>query len=151
MGDSFYGRGLRFECQRCSGCCRHDPGFVHLSESDLARLIAWSGLARESFIKAYCRWVPRGDGQETLCLLEKPGYDCVLWDGGCVAYEQRPLQCSTYPFWPSLLCDEDWWDANARDCPGIGKGPLHPLEEIDACLEARRREPYIKRPAQERE
>ena len=151
MDDVFYRNGLRFQCAQCSACCRHDPGFVYLSERDLAALMAWSGLDREGFITRYCRWVSRGDGQEVLCLLEKPGYDCILWDGGCVAYESRPLQCSTYPFWPSLLADRDWWEANARECPGVNAGPLHGFEEIEACLEARRREPYIRRPEKPRD
>lgn len=146
MSDScFYRNGLHFECQRCSGCCRHDPGFVYLSEQDLVRLLDWSAMERDAFISSYCRWVPRGDGQEYLCLLEKPGYDCILWDNGCIAYESRPYQCSSYPFWQSLLTDEDWWDANAQDCPGIGKGRLYSREEIEERLEKRRKEPYIHR------
>lgn len=143
--DSFYTGGLRFECRRCSACCRHDPGFVYLSERDLERLLAWSGLVRDVFIATYCRWVFRGSDEEYLCLLEKPGYDCILWDNGCIAYDARPLQCSTYPFWPSLLRDRDWWEANARDCPGIDTGRLYTAEEIDYRLEQRRQEPYIRR------
>ncbi len=38
MEEVFYGRGLRFECTRCSRCCRHNPGYVFLSPVDLARL-----------------------------------------------------------------------------------------------------------------
>lgn len=143
--DSFYKDGLRFECKRCSACCRHDPGFVYLSENDLERLTAWSALGRDEFIGKYCRWVSRGSNEEYLCLLEKPGYDCILWDNGCIAYDARPLQCSSYPFWSSLLRDEDWWEANARDCPGINSGRLYTAEEIERHLERRRREPYVRR------
>jgi hypothetical protein len=89
----------------------------------------------------------RSDGNEYLCLLEKANYDCILWDGGCIAYEHRPLQCSSYPFWPSLLTDEDWWEANARDCPGVNRGELHDRTEIEAHLTRRRSEPYIRRKA----
>jgi uncharacterized protein len=145
MSDEFYRDGLRFACQRCSGCCRFDPGIVNLSEQDLKRLLAWSGLTRDAFIAQYCRWVPKSDGFEYLCLLEKPNYDCILWDGGCIAYEARPFQCSSYPFWPSLLSDEDWWEANAQDCPGVNVGELHGKDEIKAYLTRRRAEPYIRR------
>jgi Fe-S-cluster containining protein len=145
MDEPFYSNGLRFSCQRCSGCCRHDPGFVNLSEEDLGRLIQWAKMGREEFISIYCRWADRGDGYEYLCLKEKKNYDCILWDGGCIAYEARPFQCSSYPFWPSLLRDEDWWDANARDCPGIGKGDLHRIGEIETALAKRKAEPYIRR------
>ena len=31
--------------------------------------------------------------------------------GQCSIYDVRPVQCSTYPFWPSLLASkEDWED-----------------------------------------
>lgn len=147
MSKPFYAAGLRFSCQRCSSCCRFDPGYVNLSEKDVASLMDWSGLDRPSFIARYCRWVQKSDGFEYLCLLEKPGYDCILWDNGCIAYMARPFQCSSYPFWPSLLSDEDWWEANGRDCPGVNQGTLHGREEIEAYLTRRKAEPYIRRKA----
>ncbi len=57
--EPFYKDGLCFTCQRCSSCCRFDPGFVNLSETDLEKLLKWSNLDRESFIAAWCRWVPK--------------------------------------------------------------------------------------------
>ena len=147
MPESFYSKGLCFSCQRCSACCRYDPGIVHVSEKDLASLMAWSGLDRDSFIDTYCRWLPQADGFAYLCLREKPNYDCILWDNGYIGYSNRPYQCSSYPFWPSLLADEDWWEANGRDCPGVNQGERHSKEEIEACLTRRRQEPYIRRKA----
>jgi len=145
MHDSFYKNGLHFSCTGCSACCRHDPGFVYLSENDLERLLEWARLPREVFIRVYCRWVPRGDGFEYLCLREKSNFDCILWDIGCIAYESRPLQCSAYPFWPSTLMDEDWWNASAETCPGMNNGRLYTYEEITAFLDQRAAEPYIRR------
>lgn len=145
MSDPFYKDGLQFSCKRCSSCCRFDPGIVNLSEQDLERLLRWSGLDRDRFLATYCRWVAKGDGYEYLCLLEKANFDCILWDNGCTAYESRPFQCSSYPFWTSLLADEDWWDANAQDCPGVNSGALHDRAEIESFLTRRRAEPYIRR------
>lgn len=146
MSSPFYADGLRFSCKRCSACCRHDPGFVHISEQDLEKLCKWSSMSRDAFIQKYCRWVDRTDGYEYLCLLEKNNFDCILWDNGCIAYESRPFQCSSYPFWPSLLIDEDWWEANACDCPGVNNGPVHNREEIETFLARRRVEPFIRKP-----
>ncbi|HKL85035.1 MAG TPA: YkgJ family cysteine cluster protein [Treponemataceae bacterium] len=145
MNEPFYSNGLRFTCQRCSACCRFDPGFVNISEQDLTRLCTWSGMTREVFIETYCRWVNRFDGYEYLYLLEKDNCDCILWDQGCIAYEYRPLQCSSYPFWPSTMMDKDYWDAYAQTCPGINTGSLHSMEEIEGHLTRRRSEPYIRR------
>lgn len=154
-GEFFYNsdgrkeRGLRFECRRCSACCRYDPGTVSLSENDLLRLMDWSGLGRDAFIEKYCRWVemPSGNGfpVERLCLREKPGYDCILWDNGCTAYEARPLQCSSFPFWEYLVEDGDLWNSQAAGCPGMNRGKLHSPEEIRGWLEKRKREPFIEK------
>jgi Fe-S-cluster containining protein len=147
MNETFYKDGLCFSCQRCSSCCRFDPGFVNLSEQDLEKLQKWATMDRENCISSWCRWVSKGDGFEYLCLKEKSNFDCILWDNGCMAYELRPLQCSSYPFWSSLLSDIDWWEANGRDCPGINKGKRHELAEIEGHLTARKSQPYIRRKA----
>jgi Fe-S-cluster containining protein len=107
---------------------------VYLSESDLTKLCHWSLLEREAFINTYCRWVPYFDETEILALKEKPGYDCILWDNGCVAYDVRPVQCMTYPFWDSLLAARDSWDAEALECPGINQGELRSFAEIEQNL-----------------
>jgi Fe-S-cluster containining protein len=69
----------------------------------------------------------------------RSSYDCVFWgEGGCGVYEDRPIQCSTYPFWPSIMESEAAWRDEARWCPGIGRGELRPRSHIEACLSARR-------------
>lgn len=156
--DFFYNdrkeKGLRFECRRCSACCRYDPGTVSLSENDLSKLIVWSGLERDDFIEKYCRWVEIsrcGDvAEERLCLKEKPGYDCILWDKGCTAYDARPLQCSSFPFWDYLVKDERLWENQAGECPGINQGQIHSHEEILSWLKKREQEPFIARPVEKR-
>ena len=132
----FYKNGLNFSCQRCSHCCRHEPGYVYLSESDLARLCDLFNLSSRDFILKFCRWVPYYDGQEVLCLLEKENYDCVLWDGECTAYGARPIQCSTYPFWPFLLKSRTAWEAESRECPGINGGEYVSGGHIEKCLKS---------------
>jgi hypothetical protein len=74
-----------------------------------------------------------------LSLAEKKNYDCVFWDqGGCAVYEDRPVQCSTFPFWSSILVSRESWLEAARDCPGIGKGELRAREYIEELLWRRR-------------
>lgn len=145
MNEKIYKNGLHFSCIGCSACCRHDPGFVYLSNIDLTRLARWAGMNSDDFMQAYCRWVARNDGYEYLCLREKKNCDCILWKDGCIAYEARPLQCSSYPFWASNLMDEDWWNACAETCPGMNQGQLHSADEISAILNQRTAEPYIRR------
>lgn len=130
----FYDNGLKFECNRCSECCRLSPGFVYLSFSDLTKLCVWFKLSRKEFIDTYCRWVQYYDNTEVLCLKERSNYDCVLWDkvnGGCSAYGARPVQCSTFPFWSWLLKSKKDWDDSSKDCPGINNGRIWSKDEIE--------------------
>jgi Fe-S-cluster containining protein len=141
----FYAQGLRFSCTRCSSCCRFDPGFVFLTQTDLDALTAELGMAEEGFIAVYCRWVPPpGAGVfSQLSLKEKSNYDCIFWKDGCTVYNARPVQCRTFPFWASILESKDSWENTACSCPGIGKGKLLDGEYIRASLKERHSEAIV--------
>jgi Fe-S-cluster containining protein len=146
MGGLFYSDGLPFACTRCNACCRHDPGFVFLSRLDVDALVAHLGMGYSEFSETYCRWVPIGGGVERLSLKEKSNFDCILWgDKGCSVYVARPLQCRTFPFWASTVRSREAWEATSEGCPGIGQGPLHSADEIEAQLAASEAEPIITR------
>jgi uncharacterized protein len=126
----WYREGLSFECQRCRGCCRGEPGFVWVSELELAELASELGLETEDFRARYCRTV---GGR--ISLRERHDGDCVLLGPeGCLVYETRPTQCETFPFWPENLRRPSDWEATARDCPGLNRGPKHSLESIRTAL-----------------
>jgi hypothetical protein len=77
--------------------------------------------------------VPARDGQGRT-------YNCIFWDSkGCKVYEDRPIQCSTYPFWDSIINSKASWQYEARSCPGIDKGDTQPRSLIEECLLARRK------------
>jgi Fe-S-cluster containining protein len=138
----FYVQGLRFSCVRCSECCRIDPGFVYLRKKDTENLVSALKMKYTDFIESYCRWVPL-DGFEQLSLKEKTNYDCIFWKNGCSVYEARPLQCRTFPFWPSILSSAGSWEAIS--CSGMGKGALHSMKEIELVLSWQKTEPVIRR------
>ena len=127
----FYKNGLNFECQRCSFCCGHSPGFVYLSKRDLFALCEFFKMTIKDFVAKYCRWANYYGGTTVLSLLEKKNYDCILWDSGCTAYQARPVQCSTYPFWEWMLEEKSMWDDCAKDCPGMNCGHHWIFEEIE--------------------
>ena len=126
-----YDEGLRFTCCRCSNCCRLEPGFVYVSRSDLTKLCRRFNLSEQAFISTYCRWAPYYGGDEVLCLKETTTYDCILWKDGCIAYDARPVQCVTYPFWTWLLQDTEAWETCAHGCPGMNTGRLWTRDEIE--------------------
>jgi len=135
MTKCFYENGLNFQCQRCSHCCKDEPGYVYLSRRDLDSFLECLKISQEDFIHKYCRFVPYYDGSEVLCLLEKENYECIFWENGCTAYKARPVQCSTYPFWSYILRNEETWTNEAKDCPGINKGDIIPFEQIQKLKE----------------
>ena len=99
---------------------------------------------REKYIRAEIS-PENGDLSQTwMCLKRKEGA-CIFLDpvGKCGIYDVRPVQCSTYPFWPSLVeSSEDWleesvlpdevaiddrsldrhWSPELGGCEGIGAG-----------------------------
>jgi uncharacterized protein len=137
MSDVFYDAGLRFECTRCSRCCRHTAGYVFLSGSDCDALCGILNLGREELLRIHCRSVDMGLARR-VSLKEKPNLDCIFWEnGGCSVYEARPLQCRSFPFWSSCVSSREEWDLHAARCPGMGRGTLHARDEIDRWLARR--------------
>ena len=137
MSTTFYDAGLRFTCTQCSHCCRHEPGYVFLTESDFNRLVKAHRSDRASFFRDYCRVVDI-NGFKRISLIEKANYDCIFWEGnGCVFYNDRPVQCRTYPFWSPFLATKEDWDSLEASCPGVNNGQLHSKQEIEKQLEAR--------------
>jgi uncharacterized protein len=138
----FYAEGLRFECNRCSQCCRHTPGYVFLSRNDLDTLVSYLGMDEKDFLYAYCREVCTIRGKK-ISLKEKANYDCIFWEkDGCLYYEARPFQCRSFPFWKQYLGTKKRWDNLVSFCPGIGKGQTHTKEEIEEWIEKVNREEY---------
>lgn len=130
MSSPWYREGLCFECQRCRACCRGEPGYVWVSEAEVAALAAALGQPAEDFRRECCRKV-RG----RTSLRERPDGDCVLLGpAGCRAYAARPTQCRTFPFWPEHLARPAGWERLGRECPGVGRGRRWTLAEIRAAL-----------------
>jgi len=142
---SFYASGLKFTCKQCSSCCRYDAGFVFLSENDLNKLKSKMKMDRDAFIKIYCRWIMDKNGKEILSLKEKSNKDCILWDSGCLVYNQRPLQCITFPFWDSVVSSQAAWNMAASGCPGINNGDTHSERAINDFIDMRNSEKIINR------
>jgi Fe-S-cluster containining protein len=139
----FYAEGLRFSCQRCSRCCRHTPGFVFLSDKDVARMSRSLGIDSDAFLSRYAREVAVGP-MKRISLREKENIDCIFWENdGCSIYQDRPLQCRSFPFWSSCLSNRESWEESAVGCPGIGKGRVHSRKHIERWLHLRLSEGLI--------
>ncbi len=130
----WFEQGLRFKCTGCGKCCTGSPGYVFLSQQDLAQLSHHFNLLPEQFLRKYARLV---DGQ--YALLERPhNYDCVFLENNqCTVYESRPIQCHTFPWWIHHLRKSEDWEEAALRCEGINHpdAPLVPSTHIqEQCM-----------------
>ena len=130
MSEPWYASGLKFSCTQCGRCCGGAPGDVWISEEEITQLAQRLGLDDASFRRKYTRTVRR----RGISLVEKANYDCIFFDKkrGCTVYEDRPLQCRTWPFWrANLRSPEDWAEESAM-CPGMDRGTLIDADTITA-------------------
>jgi Fe-S-cluster containining protein len=123
----WFQNGLRFSCTMCGKCCTGEPGFVWVTDEELAKLAKFIGDPEHVFRTVYTRSTR---GRRTL--KEKANGDCVFYDreAGCTVYPVRPAQCRTWPFWESNLKSPKAWETTEAVCPGSGEGELIPVEEI---------------------
>jgi hypothetical protein len=126
----WYAAGLRFRCRRCGACCTGAPGYVWLQAEEAAAIAARLGIEPEEFLSRHTRRV-----YGLLSLREDPDGRCVLFESGrgCRAYEARPRQCRTWPFWARNVATRAAWDREAVECPGMGSGDLFGPDEIERC------------------
>lgn len=125
----WYREGLRFECTQCGACCSGEPGYVFVSDDEIQSMADRLQMAFDAFERKFVRMVGTDKS-----LVEYPDGDCIFLDPDsrhCLVYEQRPIQCRTWPFWDSTLEDEAAWEEACDVCPGSGVGRLYTIDEIE--------------------
>ncbi len=129
MAERWYRDGLRFECTQCGACCSGAPGFVWVNATEIEALAVGMKMDEGSFREKFVRKVATRTS-----LIEYPDGDCIFLDPktrACMVYEQRPIQCRTWPFWGSNLRTKQDWADTCASCPGAGVGQLYSLEQIE--------------------
>jgi hypothetical protein len=124
----WFADGLRFSCTQCGNCCTGAPGYVWVTDQEVAALAARLGLGVGEFEAQYVRLV---NGQKSL--IELPNGDCIFFDSQtrlCTVYEDRPQQCRTWPFWHSNIRSPADWQYTCSVCPGAGRGQLYSAAEV---------------------
>lgn len=105
------------------------------TDEEAAALASRLHVSVEEFLKRYTKKTPAG---RSLREVPSPfGLDCIFLDRTtilgkaiCSVYEDRPVQCRTWPFWPSLVRSRRDWTLAKRTCPGIDRGKVIPPERI---------------------
>ena len=122
--------GLRFSCSQCGDCCTGAPGYVWVTQDEIAAIAARLQLSIPEFEEKFVRKVGI---RKTLIDVAARNWDCVFLDEKsrrCTIYEVRPRQCRTWPFWESNVKTPEAWAHTCEVCPGSGKGTLRSAEEI---------------------
>jgi Fe-S-cluster containining protein len=113
-----------FSCTSCGKCCK-TKGSVWLSPDEISKTSKYLNLDMDTFIANYAHrtlsenelvWMQlKNDPEDEACIF--------LEDTKCKIYEVRPVQCSTYPFWPNILESEYSWDKEVRQSDDDISGP----------------------------
>jgi len=132
MPEPWYELGLRFRCTQCGNCCTGAPGYVWVSDEELAAIAEFRG---ETLAECTALYTRPEFGRRSL--REKANGDCVFYDRvrGCTVYPVRPAQCRTWPFWESNVESAEAWQKTCAVCPGSGQGDLISAEEITRRLQ----------------
>lgn len=137
-----------FHCTECGKCCT-GAGEVFVNEDESQRIAAHLNMSLARFQQRYTLpsrkhkgWrliksvgpqkVPR---RASVVFHWQPDQDCVfLRDKLCTIYPARPVQCSTYPWWPELMTARAWAE-EAAHCEGINHESAGPLDVHDAAAQ----------------
>lgn len=116
---------IPFECTECGKCCQ-TKGAVYLNPSETKSASELLNLSVDEFKSMYVareEEFPTGRDSVGWTVLKQKETDgiteCIfLKDNKCGIYESRPLQCSTYPFWPRFMDNMDGWNDEVVDEKG---------------------------------
>ena len=133
---------IRFECQLCAACCKHDRLIVTVSGRDIARIASSLNLSAEEITRALdfyiiskdeqlpegLKHIPRVNTEQGLAYVairKSDDNSCVfLNDDLCMIHPIRPSSCISFPFFFENSKDGIKWGLSALRpiCPGLGLG-----------------------------
>ncbi len=129
----WYKEGLKFKCTGCGQCCTGAPGYVWVTEVEMAAMAQFLQISLQQFKRTYTR---QRDNRYALIEKKSENHNCVfLEEKRCQIYPVRPSQCRTFPWWKENLVSQESWALAAKSCEGINdEAPLVSYEEIKSTL-----------------
>jgi Fe-S-cluster containining protein len=128
-------QSLCFSCTACGDCCSTGNDYhVYLTGEEAEKIRKHLKLSKGWFRRRYLERLEYGE----LVAASSADGRCIFLDSNkqCKVYSVRPLQCSTYPFWPELVSTSKAWQAEAARCEGINCGEAVPVERIRRAVKA---------------
>jgi uncharacterized protein len=120
-------RPFAFRCTACGKCCT-GPGSVYFTAEDLENIYAELKLDAAGRRALRARLV---QGKENGYYVHRTNGACILLNekNQCSVYKSRPLQCRTFPFWPSTFADAASLAEVAAECPGTMSARAEPIPD----------------------
>jgi len=117
--ETWWSDGLNFTCiPECGRCCNEPDGLVFLSTIDAENLSRHFGMSVDDWIERDC--TRYRDGRIVLKSRESDGICIYLSENmSCEVYDEKPTQCSAFPWWKENLKNERSWEKTKQICPGI--------------------------------
>jgi uncharacterized protein len=150
----WFADGLQFTCSQCGNCCSGPPGYVWITEEEIAKLAQFLKISRKKLLEKYCRKIGSQFSLKESRHPQHGGYDCVFVkeipaersDASqqvtharriCSIYSVRPLQCRTWPFWEGNLASPKAWALAAKKCHGMNRGKTFDRKKIEQLRDAK--------------
>ncbi|MCK9337915.1 MAG: YkgJ family cysteine cluster protein [Arcobacteraceae bacterium] len=107
------------ECSKCSGnCCIGESGYIWISPKEMEEFAKFLDMSVEEFAQKYL--IKVGYKYSIKEVEYQPNkFACVFFNfeqRNCGAYEVRPTQCRTFPFWDYF---KDKVQEVVKECPAI--------------------------------
>jgi Fe-S-cluster containining protein len=122
-------RSFDFRCTACGICCQ-GRGSVYFSRPEMAQVARFLKYGR-------ARWKALKEkliqSEQAGLLIHSAGQSCLfLVNKKCAIYPVRPLQCKSYPFWPSNFQSKASLGELREECPGSlkGSGAFFSLQQV---------------------
>ncbi|MEN6383868.1 MAG: YkgJ family cysteine cluster protein [Phycisphaerales bacterium] len=131
--NKWYINGLHFQCRQCGNCCSGpEEGVIWITKQEIEKLAEHLNMTPAELHKKYLRRI----GLRISIKEDSRTKDCIFLTTvngmkGCSIYNFRPTQCRTWPFWSYNLHTPDDWNIAAQKCPGLNKGRLYTIDEIE--------------------
>lgn len=107
---------LPFDCTECGKCCQTN-GRVSMSPTEVHSAADLLNMSQSDFVRQFASHTVE---DSWIYLQEKTVENhtgCIFLNvdtNQCRIYEARPVQCRTYPFWPSILASPTAWNDECR-------------------------------------
>lgn len=128
------GGGLKFGCTQCGKCCEGKLGIVLVNRREQERIASRLRMTVDKFNEIFT-W----SYDDHVRTLRTTDAGCIFYNPLnklCQIYEDRPLQCRTYPMWIGNVGTQEAWERTSKVCEGCNRGNFVPLEKIKQCVTA---------------